>query len=60
MATADSRNPNGSGALTQDEAARLIGIILANTSTSMPPRVDIPDSLMSLADLFPAAEPAGV
>lgn len=53
MATTERKNPNGSGVLTNDEAAALIAIILANTTTSAPPRVEVPDSPRSLADLFP-------
>lgn len=55
MATAESRRPTSSGPLSNDEAAKLIGIILANTSTSAPSRVKVPDSPQSLTDLFPVA-----
>lgn len=61
MATAERRNPVGGGSLTHDEAAALIEIILKNTSTSAPaPLVLVPDSPMSLTDLFPVAVLAGV
>jgi len=60
MATAERRSPTSSGALTNDEAATLIGMILENTSTSAPSRVEIPDSPRSLADMFPAEVLAGV
>ena len=47
------------GALTNAEAAALIEIILANTSTQ-PVKVSVPDSPKSLTDLFPVAVLAGV
>lgn len=53
MATAETRRPTSSGPLSHDEAAALIRIILANTSTSAPTRSVVPDSLKSLDDLFP-------
>lgn len=46
-------------ALTQTEAAALISVILANTSTSAPV-FTVPDSLMSLADYFPEFALVGV
>lgn len=55
MATAERRRPTSSGPLSHDEAAKLIGIILANTSTSAPTRPVVPDSPKSLADYFPLA-----
>lgn len=55
MATAENRRPTSSGALTNAEAADLIGIILANTSTSAPSRVKVPDSPKSLTDIFSVA-----
>ena len=53
MATAERRRPTSSGPLSHDEAVDLIGIILANTSTSAPSRVKVPDSPRSLTDIFP-------
>jgi len=53
MATADRRRPTSSGPLTNDEAAALIEIILANTNTSAPVRPVVPDSPKSLAEYFP-------
>lgn len=61
MATAERRTPTRSGSLSNDEAAALIEIILANTSTSAPaPQVKVPDSPKSLADIFPDSVLAGV
>lgn len=60
MATAERKSPTGGGALTNDEAATLIAMILANTSTSAPARVAVPDSPKSLSDIFPVAVLAGV
>ncbi len=59
MATAERRRPTSSGPLTNDEAASLIEIILANTSTSAPSRVRVPESPRSLADIFPVDVLAG-
>lgn len=55
MATAERRSPTSGGPLTNVEAAELIAIILANTSISATPRVQVPDSPRSLADYFPVA-----
>jgi len=59
MATAERRSPTRSGSLSNEEAAALIEIILANTSTSAPTLVEVPDSPKSLADIFPVAVLAG-
>ncbi|HEY6020520.1 MAG TPA: hypothetical protein VIY48_11725 [Candidatus Paceibacterota bacterium] len=60
MATAERKSPTSGGALTNDEAAALIGMILANTSTAAPVKIVVPDSPKSLTDLFPVALLAGV
>lgn len=60
MATAERKSPTCSGALSNDEAAALIAIILANTSTSAPSRMSVPNSPRSLADIFPVSVLAGV
>lgn len=60
MATAQSNTPI-SGALSNDEAAALIEMILANTNTSsVSARVVVPESPRSLADIFPVSVLAGV
>ncbi len=60
MATTMGRNPISSGSLTNDEAAALIEMILANTSTSAPSRPRVPDSPKSLSDYFSVGVLAGV
>jgi hypothetical protein len=55
MATVERRSPTSGAPLTNVEAAALIEMILANTSTSAPSRPAVPDSLKSLSDYFPVA-----
>lgn len=53
MATTVERKMLNSGSLSNDEAATLIGIILASTNILVPSVPRVPDSSRSLDDLFP-------